>query len=175
VTITLIVVDVTVPLGGFLFEYFMWTASGYAMFRLFQTTVANIGNDEAIPDLQQQEFMQAAGSRFAGWLLWHVGNIGSNGRDQLFYLTLVANYHGLSRNGIDLLSRFGYVTNLKRFDDRRKMRLLQSRTSTRSVIIPFQRVLMLFHLTTCHYSKSRHHLLSFFSVKKKKLFKIVCV
>ena len=136
-TITLIVVDVTVPLGGFLFEYFMWTASGYAMFRLFQTTVANIGNDEAITDRQQHEFMQAAGARFAGWLLWHVGNIGSNGRDQLFYLTLVANYHGLSRNGIDLLSRFGYVTNLKRFDDRRKMRLLQSRTSTRSVIIPF--------------------------------------
>ena len=124
--------DMTVPLGGFLFEYFMWTASGYAMYRLFQTTAANIGDDEAMSDRQQHEFMQAAGTRFAGWLLWHFGNMGSNGRDQLFYLTLVSNYHGLSRNGIDILSRFGYATNLKRFDDRRKTCLLQSRTSSRS-------------------------------------------
>ena len=121
----------TVPLGGFLFEYFMWTASGYAIFRLFQSAAGNNGDDQAIPDHQQHDFMKAAGASFAGWLLWHLGNIGSNGRDQLFYMTLVANYHGLSRNGIDLLARFGYATNLKRFDDKRKMCLLQSRTTTR--------------------------------------------
>lgn len=79
--------------------------------------------------------MQGSGASFAGWLLLHLGNVGSNGRDQLFYLTLVAHYHGLSRNGIDLLSRFGYATNLKRFDDNRKICLLQSRTRTRSMIV----------------------------------------
>ena len=125
----------TVPLGGFLFEYFLWTASGYSVFRLFQSVVAHTGNDQAIPLDHQTEFMQGSGASFAGWLLLHLGNIGSNGRDQLFYLTLVAHYHGLSRNGIDLLSRFGYATNLKRFDDKRKICLLQARTRTKSVVL----------------------------------------
>lgn len=66
---------VTVPLGGFLFEYFLWTASGYAVFRLFQSVVAHTGNDEAIPVNHQNEFMQRSGASFAGWLLLHLGNI----------------------------------------------------------------------------------------------------
>ena len=120
-----------VPLGGFLFEYFMWTSSGYAVFRKFQSSVAVEGHEQSLSLQEQQEFMQGAGSKFAGWLLLHLGNIGSNGRDQLFYLTLVAHYHGLSRNGIDLMSRFGYTTNLNRFDNKRKLCLLTSQTTSR--------------------------------------------
>ena len=123
---------VVVPLGGFLFEYFLWTSSGYAMFRSFQAAVSFAEYENALPAREQQELMKEAGPKFAGWLLLHIGNIGSNGREQLFYLTLVAHNHGLSRNGVDLLSRYGYTTNLKRFDDMRKVCLARSRTSTRS-------------------------------------------
>ena len=79
--------------------------------------------------------MLATGSKFAGWLLLHIANIGSNGREQMFYMTFAMHYHGLSRQGIDMLGKYGFSTNLTRFDDMRRICLLKSRNETRYAII----------------------------------------
>jgi hypothetical protein len=60
-------------------------------------------------------------SQFHGWVLLHANSVGCSGRNQMFYVTFVAHYHGLSRDGIDLCAKFGYGVNLNKFDTDRKM------------------------------------------------------
>lgn len=122
----------TVPIGGYLFEYFLWTCSGYTLFRVFGKSV-RASPGAAIPlDLQQQLIASLSG-KFIGWLLFHVACLGSNGRKQMFYMTFVNHYFGLSRMGIKCLSRYGYATNLTRFDDMRQGCLLMSQHKTRYI------------------------------------------
>ena len=120
----------TVPIGGYLFEYFLWTRSGYALFRVFGKSV-RASPGAAIPLDLQQQLMTSLSGKFIGWLLFHVACLGSNGRKQMFYMTFVNHYFGLSRRGIKYLSRYGYATNLTRFDDMRRGCLLSSQHKTR--------------------------------------------
>ena len=43
-------------------------------------------------------------------------NVGSNGRRQMFYITFLLHYFGLSREGINILSKYGYSVTLDMFD-----------------------------------------------------------
>ena len=123
----------TVPIGGYLFEYFLWTCSGYSLFRVFSQTV-RASPGAAIPLELQQQLMASLSGKFIGWLLFHVACLGSNGRKQMFYMTFVNHYFGLSRRGIKYLSRYGYATNLTRFDDMRRGCLLRSQHKTRFML-----------------------------------------
>ena len=100
--------------------------------------------------------MLATGSKFAGWLLLHIANIGTNGREQMFYMTFAMHYHGLSRQGIDMLGKYGFSTNLTRFDDMRRICLLKSRNETRYAIIYEEFSQRLLILTTI-YTLPQHH------------------
>ena len=121
-----------VPRGGFLFEYYLLTASGYSDNRTFRQAIHRVtqNGDEWIGAPDEEYLINATGAKFAGWLLFHVSNIGTNGREQLFYLTFAAKYHGLSRQGIDVLSKYGFATNMTRFDDMRRICLSKSRIAT---------------------------------------------
>ena len=123
--------------GGFLFEYFLLTCSGFSDNRRFRSAVnaRRDSDDKYIGIVEETYFMQATGSKFAGWLLLHIANIGTNGREQMFYMTFAMHYHGLSRQGIDMLSKYGFSTNLTRFDDMRRICLQRSKEETRSAII----------------------------------------
>lgn len=120
------------PRGGFLFEYYLLTASGYSDNRMFRQAIHRVtqNGDEWIGHPDEEYLINATGAKFAGWLLFHVSNIGTNGREQLFYLTFAAKYHGLSRQGIDVLSKYGFATNMSRFDDMRRICLAKSRIAT---------------------------------------------
>ena len=121
---------VAVPLGGYLFEYFLWTCSGYTVFRQFQSWLAR-SEGGSLPEDVQVSLLHKLSSKFVGWLLFHVASLGNNGRKQMFYMTFVNHYFGLSREGIKTLSRYGYATNLTRFDDMRQSCLLRSQHNTR--------------------------------------------
>ena len=127
--------------GGYLFEYFLLTCSGFSDNRRFkfrrvaQCHARRDSDDKHIGHEEEAYFIQATGSKFAGWLLLHIANIGTNGREQMFYMTMAMHYHGLSRQGIDMLAKYGFSTNLTRFDDMRHICLLKSRTETRYAII----------------------------------------
>ena len=123
--------------GGYLFEYFLLTCSGFSDNRRFRQLAhaSRDSDDKHIGHDEEAYFIKATGSKFAGWLLLHIANIGTNGREQMFYMTMAMHYHGLSRQGIDILGKYGFSTNLTRFDDMRRICLQKSRTETRYAII----------------------------------------
>jgi hypothetical protein len=56
------------------------------------------------------------GGCFHGHVLLAVGNLGNNGKRQLYYPTFSARFHGLSRQGVQLMSHFGGLMSISTFD-----------------------------------------------------------
>jgi hypothetical protein len=67
------------------------------------------------------KIMEKVMSVFIGWLLTNVCQVGSFGRRQLFYLTFVSNYCGLSRNGITTNHKFGLAVSLTMYDEMKQI------------------------------------------------------
>lgn len=100
----------TAPLLRFLFEYYwyMLTCAGYSA---YHSWIAHYDDPGAMSVAAQPAVLDPLwdqhGVAFQGWRLLHVGSVGTNGRQQLFYLAFAGQYHGLpfSRAGIDVFSR----------------------------------------------------------------------
>ena len=109
----------TVPLGGWLMEYFLWTCASWSVLKDYRSFLDMEGSRSA--RLQAfDSILDRCGSTFMGWILFHVSSVGTNGRAQLFYTTFVNNYFGLSRSGILTQSRYGFGVSLTMFDDHKK-------------------------------------------------------
>ena len=106
-----------VPLGGYLFEYFMFTASSYSQHRIWTRKCNTMNEHQAIEIGIQHKFIKDNCNSFVGWLLFHIGNIGSNGGRQLFYLSFTCAYFGLSRDGLEALNQYGYGCPLSSYDE----------------------------------------------------------
>jgi len=87
--------------------------------------------DEERQESAKEKLINDNQNGFIGWLLLHIGSIGSNGRRQLFYLTFVNHYFGLSRDGISNQNKFGYGVTLDMFDKMRQQCLSESIATTR--------------------------------------------
>jgi hypothetical protein len=139
-----------VPSLGFLFEYYMHCCSGYAINRKWCADVYTINVDgvNVMPDDRQEYYKNACLSQYCGWLLNHILCIGSNGRRQMFYLTFVLHYFGLSRDGIDILSKYGYSVTLDMFDTLRDMYKLGSVDTSRyyNIYLKYLIVLLLIQI-----------------------------
>ena len=61
------------------------------------------------PD-EQEYFVKSERCDFHGWAIKAIANIGNTGKHQLFFVTFVAKYHGLSRLGAEILSSYGFGT-----------------------------------------------------------------
>jgi hypothetical protein len=110
-----------VPECGKLFEWYMDVCAPYTQNRQWNKMVKDTlhGNGFPINEDEQQVIKAAAANGFVGWCLYHVSAIGTACRRQMFYHTFVATYFGLSREGIDMLSRYGFTQALRTFDDTR--------------------------------------------------------
>jgi hypothetical protein len=126
--------DVTAPRLGFLFEYYMYSTSGYACNRRWLQAVGTLVGDAALTTLQQDTILAENQISFHGWLLLQINSIGSNGRRQMFYVTFIAKYYGLSREGIDLLAAYGYGVTKDMFDDLRALYKVRSESATRYTV-----------------------------------------
>ncbi len=122
-----------VPTGGFLFEYFMWTCSGYSSHRRFCKLCSCVDDNSHVQHHEERELVSDNLTRFVGWLLFHLSSIGSNGRRQLFYITFLNRYYGLSRNGVDNLCRFGYGLNNTMMDEMTQDSVVKSQVRTKYV------------------------------------------
>lgn len=91
----------------------MNTASCYSSYRQWKKVCKQPLATNTSLDIQvENDILQSNVNKFIGWLLFHLSNIGSNGRQQMFYVTFIAQYYGLSRNGVNHLAKYGYgVTN----------------------------------------------------------------
>jgi hypothetical protein len=80
------------------------------------------------------DIIQKSSSHFSGWLLFHINSIGTLGRKQMFYITFVNHYFGLSRDGIELNSSIGYGVTIGMYDRERKRHEELSKEATVAVI-----------------------------------------
>ena len=80
------------------------------------------------------DILDKCSSHFSGWLLFHINSIGSLGRKQMFYITFVNHYFGLSRDGIEMNSAIGYGVNIGMYDRERKRHEELSKEATVAVI-----------------------------------------
>ena len=115
-----------------LFEHYMYTCSKYAQYRKWQRSITqSVENDGVIPRALQDQMIEDNLTGFVGWLLMHIGNIGTKGRRQRFYHTYVLQYFGLSRHGIDLLHNLGYGVSMDMYDSMKRECVIASEVTSR--------------------------------------------
>ena len=124
---------VSVEKGGWLFEYYLHSCSGYAVNELYVESYLTSPNGSA-KSLIFVDILKKCSSHFSGWLLFHINSVGTLGRKQMFYITFVDHYFGLSRDGIELNSALGYGVTLGMYDRERKRHEEVSKTATLAVI-----------------------------------------
>lgn len=118
------------PQAGHLFEVYMYLCAGYASYRRW-TNLLSENEGGALSAQVQRELIKANINGFVGWLLLHIGGIGTKGRRQRFYLTYVLQYYGLSREGIDVNHSMGYGVSLDMFDKMRDDCVIKSTEMSR--------------------------------------------
>jgi hypothetical protein len=74
------------------------------------------------------QMVERDGGCFHGFVLMGVGNVGSNGKRQLYYPTFSARFHGLSRQGVQLMSHFGGMMSITTYDRHQALFLTAIRT-----------------------------------------------
>lgn len=90
----------------------------YSQYRCWRSLVkAAVSVGEPIPPNEQQQIVKSNLNGFMGWLLFHIGSVGTSGRRQMFYHTFVMQYYGLSRDGVDTLAKLGYCQSIRTYDD----------------------------------------------------------
>jgi len=122
-----------VPQAGHLFEVYMYLCAGYASYRRW-TNLLSENEGGALSAQVQRELIKANINGFVGWLLLHIGGIGTKGRRQRFYLTYVLQYYGLSREGIDVNHSMGYGVSLDMFDKMRDDCVIKSTEMSRYTV-----------------------------------------
>jgi hypothetical protein len=123
----------TVDKCGRLFEYFIYTCGGYATKRRLVTALTAHGQPEArLPTDVQESLVDECGVRFLGWLLMHMASIGAKGRKQMFYLTFLLHYFGISREGISHMHDYGFGISLTTFDNMKADSVIKSSVKLRS-------------------------------------------
>jgi hypothetical protein len=96
--------------------------------------IANESNDEnlAVSEEVFSEMVERDGGCFHGYVLMGVGNVGNNGKRQLYYPTFSARFHGLSRQGVQLMSHFGGMMSISTYDRHQALFLESIRTNNMS-------------------------------------------
>ena len=108
----------SVEKGGWLFEYYLHSCSGYAVNELYDSYLN--APDASTKSSMFVDILKKCSSHFSGWLLFHINSVGTLGRKKMFYITFVDHYFGLSRDGIELNSAIGYGVTLGMYNRERK-------------------------------------------------------
>ena len=122
-----------VPRCGKLFEWYMEVCAPYTQHRRWIKELTAAEGEEGFPirtDIEN-DIKTCNANGFVGWCLYHLSAIGSRCRRQMFYHTFVSTYFGLSRDGVDMLSRYGFTQALRTFDDTRDDIRLYNENKTR--------------------------------------------
>ena len=113
-------------------EYYLQSCSSWSVNTLYVDYLVT-----TVPSLKTAKFadiIDKCSSHFSGWLVFHINSIGSVGRKQMFYITFVNHYFGLSRAGIEMNSALGYGVTLGMYDRERKLHEEMSVKRTKAVI-----------------------------------------
>jgi hypothetical protein len=74
------------------------------------------GKQHTLSDMEFFKLSQREAGKFHGFILMGIGNVGNNAKKQLYYPTFAARFHGLSRQGVQLMSHFGGLLSITTYD-----------------------------------------------------------
>jgi hypothetical protein len=112
---------VLVPIGGRIFEAYLQGSAGYQANRTYVQEMRHLEyDDECISEEVNIALLEDCGRKFYGWLIMNVAGIGRAGLRQLFYVSFVSQYFGLTRSGMDTLGALGFLNKTSYYDNIRK-------------------------------------------------------
>ena len=120
---------VLVPTGGKLFEEFALNTCCDECYRNMLACIAcddyEVTMDQFNANFQAEKFF------FHGHCMTICSRINFQCQKQMYYHTMNAVFHGLSRSGIQRLSQFGYAMKLSTYDDTRKREAIKTNEQLR--------------------------------------------
>jgi hypothetical protein len=124
----------TVPTGGQLLEYYLWTFGGYSTHREFKRLTKQHGAAQTLfTEAEMDGLLERELGGFHGWVLKSCLSMGNLGKRQIFFTTFVARYFGLSRMGSSMLANYGFATSPSQYDTIKAETVLTARAQTRLV------------------------------------------
>lgn len=112
-----------VPGQGQLFEAFIEICGSRVYYTMYRQACTSAGQDQPIANEVVNELLSKLRLRFYGWLLSSLANMGTAGKLQLWYITSIVKFLGLSRLGQDVMQQFGFLGTLRFSDGRKKVAL----------------------------------------------------
>jgi hypothetical protein len=107
----------SVPRCGWMFEWFIETAGSEKSLRLLKESKRALEiPDTSLSDETIELLIENDGPQFFLHILQSLRNIGLTAQRQMFYIGLVANFHGLSRRGLDLISSYSLMLPVRTHD-----------------------------------------------------------
>lgn len=109
----------SVPFGGALFEAYVLIFGSWKSHNQLKALKAQSDDSEddgAFDLAAAQEILQREKLHFLGFVLFVTSRIRTGCRDQMFYYTYNATYHGMSRQGVRVQSKLGFMMPLSSFD-----------------------------------------------------------
>jgi hypothetical protein len=100
-----------------MFEEFVLNTCSERAFKSMMAIIANSDHDVTVEEFN--ETFQSEKLLFHGHALCVCSRINNNCQKQLYYRTLNAVFHGLSRSGIEVQAQYGFMMKLSTFDDTR--------------------------------------------------------
>ena len=107
----------TVPQGGLLFEWFILQFCSDSVAAKFEKAVTDMfGEPMQMSDADWDHFKENFSLKFAGFVYFSLLHRGVKANKQVFYHNFALRYHGMSRFGIVIQSKYGYGLPLTTMD-----------------------------------------------------------
>ena len=119
----------SVAQGGYLFEYFIDHNASQHYMRMYRDCL-NKENGK-IGQESTKTVVRCLGYKFLGFVCMILNISGNSAREQMFFSTYAARYHGLSRSGVNMLAAIGNMMPMSTLDDIAKEYHERNRAVTR--------------------------------------------
>ena len=115
---------VLVSYGGLPFRHFLLAYSGHTYFTRFNRAMKKVGPGGRLPDEDMAFLINKCGVKFYGYVVSTMGCLTTKVNSVLFQMSFISQYHGMSRSGLDIFARMGYMCGLRTFDALKREALL---------------------------------------------------
>jgi hypothetical protein len=105
-----------VPGQGILFQCFLEICASRRKYHGYVQACKAAGQGNAVDQAFADGLVAEVKYRFYGWLLSALANIGVPGKEQLWYITSVVKFLGLSRLGQEVMQQFGFASTVRYSD-----------------------------------------------------------
>lgn len=112
--------------GGLPFRHFILSYSGPSYYNYFLKTIGEIGEGGKLSREQMKYLVDSMGIKFYGYMLMVLGTLSAKVNPELFNLSFIAQYHGMSREGLNIFAKLGYICGLRTFDSLKREAILFS-------------------------------------------------